>query len=121
MFPNFRANEWLEYGSLLIIALKIEDSLMHKMKKNTKVYETLEDFVADVSSNQDKLSPNVKLENIKNLFFYFAAFLMAVSLVCITHIFLFDQLAALTRKLTFRPVVLGVRFGEGFFSRMTSR
>lgn len=106
---NFRVNEWLEHGSFIAVELKIEEVLMQKAKKNVKLFETLEDFVADVSSSQEKLSPNVKLNNIRNLFLYFVVFLMAVLFVSFIDTFLFHQMQAILRKLIRWSVMLALK------------
>lgn len=69
---------------------------MLRAKKKVEVYETVDDFVNDVSS---RFSPNVKLENIQSIFFYFGGFLIVVLLVFVFDSFLFKKLKKLNRKL----------------------
>lgn len=69
---------------------------MLRVKRNLEVYETLEDLVKDISR---KVSPNVKLYNIQNLFFYFGGFFTLFSLMFIVDVFLFRLLRKIHRKL----------------------
>ena len=53
---------------------------MYKLrgKRNVEIYETLEEYVGDISR---KISPNVRLENVENLFLFFGGLLMLILLV----------------------------------------
>ena len=64
---------------------------MIRVKKNVEVYETIENFKRELSS---KVSPNVKLDNVKNLFLYFGSFLVLVSFT-----FVVDNLVKQLKKL----------------------
>lgn len=69
---------------------------MHYAQRNVEIYETIEDLVDDI---QRKVSPDVKLENTKNLYFYFFYFLVLVWLVFFGDTFLFKRLQKIYRKL----------------------
>lgn len=85
-----------EYGFLQTLQTRKYEAYMLRTQKSLKVYETLEDFVTDISG---KFSMNVKLYNITNLFFYFGGFLVLVLLVFVTNIFLLKKLKTINRKL----------------------
>ena len=72
-------------------------------QKKVEAYESLEDFVAGVSRT---VSPNIKLKNIKILFFYFGVILMLVSLVRLTAIFLFKHQRAINGKIVRCSLIL---------------
>lgn len=78
----------------------MRELLKHRVEQNVKLYENLEVFVKDVSS---KFSPDVRLDNIKNLFLYLGAFLALVSLVFVLNVFLIKKLKLIHRKLSVRP------------------
>lgn len=86
---------------------------MIRVKKTVEVYETIDTFVEEVSR---KASPNVKLENIKNLFCYFFGSLMFILFLAIMNIVLFKQLKRIIRKLLrFSAIVAQViNFGPAF-------
>lgn len=85
IFQNlqFRTRRIDQHSVHMILTLKMKEMLMHRAKRQIEVYETLDDFVKDESR---KISPIVKLENIKNLFLYLISILMVVSLLSITHV-----------------------------------
>ena len=90
-----------EHGLQLSFAAKAKEVCMLKLKKNVEVYETIEDFVGDISR---KVSPNVKLNNIKKLFLYFGGFLMFVSFVFLmNNIYLFKRRRTANLKLVRLP------------------
>ena len=70
---------------------------MLRVQKNVKVFETVEDFVEHFTSQ--KASPNVKLANVQNLFFYLIGFLMLVSLSALANAVLTKQLQSVNRRL----------------------
>lgn len=74
-----------EHGLQLSFAAKAKEVCMLKLKQNVEVYETLEDFVGDISR---KASPNVKLHNLKKTLFYFSGSLTLVSFLFIINIVL---------------------------------
>ena len=85
-----------ECGLFLFLITEVNEQFKLRVKENVEFYESLDDFVSDISQ---KVSPNVKFDNIKNLFLYFGSFLMLVLLVYVINIFLFKQLKRINRKL----------------------
>ena len=85
-----------ETGFLPFLNLKVHEVILLDAKQRVEVYETLENFVTDISR---KVSPNVKLDNIKNLF-YFVVFLIFVLFVFLIDTFLLKKLKVIKRKLT---------------------
>ena len=77
--------------------------LLQYAKRNVEVYESIEDLMDDV---QRKVSPDVKLENTRNLYFYFVGFLLFVCLAFVVDIFWFKQLQTIHRKLAGYSVML---------------
>lgn len=77
----------------------MKETLQIRIKQNVKVYESLDDFVSDVSS---KFSPNVSLDNIINLVVYFGIFLALVLVVCVLDFLdLIKQLQTINRTLVY--------------------
>ena len=76
---------------------------MIRTKKSVKVYETLEDLVDDLTR---RISPNIKLDNVKWLFFYFGCFLTLFVVVFVMDI-LFKQ-HKIHRKLIYSRKLIGV-------------
>ena len=70
--------------------------LRFRIRQNIKIFETLDDFIQDMSQ---AVSPNVKLENVEVLFFTFGGILMTVLFVFVVNVFLLKQLQAIIRKL----------------------
>lgn len=89
-FNPFRIDELFQHGFIPFLCLKTGEMLLPRIRQNVTFYETLEDFVADVSG---KFSPNVKLDNIQNLFFYLGGFLAIVSIVFLLRFFLIKRQA----------------------------
>lgn len=108
-----------EHGLQLSFAAKSRELCMLKLKRNLRVYETLEDFVGDASR---KVSPNVKLHNITNLFLYFGGFLMLISFVFVVDIFMLKQLQNINRKLVRGPatIVQGINFKESLSRKQSA-
>ena len=77
-----------ECGLFLFLITEVNEQFKLRVKENVEFYESLDDFVSDISQ---KVSPNVKFDNIKNLFFYFGSFLMLVLLVYVIDIFVMDM------------------------------
>ena len=69
---------------------------MKHARKNVAVYECLEDYVQAIS---EKVSPNIKLDNVQSLFLNFGGFLAIVSFVSVVHLVLFKQIRTIYRKL----------------------
>lgn len=88
-------DDYFQYGNVQMLAAKMREMSMLRTKRNIEVYETLADLVGDVTQ---KFSPNIKLENVENLFISFVAFLALVSITSSllrTHVFFkFDPLIA---------------------------
>ena len=84
------------------------------VRQEVEFYESLDDFISDISQ---KGSPNVKLDNFQNLFLYFGSFLMLVLLVYVIDIFLFKQLKGINRKLVrcFANILQEVNVGLSLF------
>lgn len=74
-----------EFGFYITVSAKIKRLLMHKVKRTLDVYESVDEFVADISQ---KASPDIKLYNIQKLFFYFGGILVLFSLMFIVQHFL---------------------------------
>ena len=85
-----------EHGFLLSLKSRLNDLWMRRTKKQIELYESKKEFVQEVSS---KSSPNVKLENIQNLFFYFGGFLTLVLLVFVLDKCLFKKQRKIKSKL----------------------
>ena len=83
---------------------------MLNARKNVAVYESLDDYVGEVSI---KASLNVKLENVQMMFLYFACSLVLVSFVFVMHIFLFKQLQTINRKLIRGSAILAQQMSLG--------
>lgn len=77
---------------------------MVQTKKNVEVYETLEELVGCLSA---KVSPNVKMVNVQNLFLYFVGFLLLVLSGFFADIVL---LKSLPKSLLFRRCKNGLGF-----------
>lgn len=73
-------NQLFEHGFLPFYRLKLAELLTIRIKQKLPYYETVEEFVDDVSRN---FSLGVKLDNIANLLLYFGTFLGIVLLVFI--------------------------------------
>ena len=93
---NFRLGASLECGLILFLYSEIDELLKLSVQRNVEFYGSIDDYVSDISQ---KVSPNVKLENVQNLFLYFGSFLMLVLFVYVIDIFLFKQLQRINRKL----------------------
>lgn len=92
---------------------------MFHSQQDVKVYENLDDYVGDVSR---KFSLKVKLGNVKNLFLFFAAFLMLILLLFVIDVFLFKLLRMIKRKLVRRSIFFFRRIiSEGCFSKGSRR
>lgn len=113
----FRLVALFEHGCTIKLVSKMREMLMFHAKQNVKVYETMDDYVSQ------KFSPNVKLENVENLFVYFGAFLTLVLFVFVIDVLLSKQLRALRRRLVRGTVILWHRmiFGEALFPRRAVR
>ena len=74
-----------------------------------KVYDEIETFVDDILQ---KVSPNVKLANVKNLFLYTGIFLTLVLLVNVMDLWLLKQIQTINRKLVLWFTIIGqvIRF-----------
>ena len=72
---------------------------MFRSRGNVKVYETIDDYVEEVTQ---KYSPNVKLENVRNLFIYFVAVLILILFLFIIDVFLLKRLRKIKRRLVRR-------------------
>jgi hypothetical protein len=77
----------------MAFTLKMEELVLGFMKRSVPVYQTLDDYVGEISR---KASPNVELKNIGTLFAYFGGLLMFVSLV---NTFQLKLLQIINRKL----------------------
>ena len=97
---------------------------MLSVSQKLELYQTTEAFVGGVAR---KVSPNVKLENIESLFFYFGGFMATILFVLIMNLALFmfiinlflfnqQQIIKLLRYFTILS-----RFGESFSQRMAIR
>lgn len=93
---NFRLDVSLEYGFSQFLGLKMNELLLLRIIQNIEIYNNLKDFAEEVSR---KVSPDIKLDNIQNLFVYFASILMLVLLGFIMEKFLFKKLHTASRKL----------------------
>ena len=69
--------------------------LVNRVKQNIEVYDALQDYIDAVSR---KFSPNVKLDNIQNLFLIFGGFLGFVLFVFVVDFSLDKQLQAIQRR-----------------------
>lgn len=86
-----------EAGFVTALLSDMKDVFMHTVKQDVPLFESLDDYIDEVISR--KASPNVKLENVKNLFSYLLGFLVLVLLASIVHIVLFKQLRTIYRKI----------------------
>ena len=111
---NFRLGASFEGGLLLSLYTEFKELLKLHVQRNVEFYESLDDFVSDISQ---KVSPYVKLDNVQNLFLYFGSFLMLVLLVYVIDIFLFKQLKRINRKLVrcFANLLQEVNVGLSLF------
>ena len=87
--------------------------LMLRVSQELELYQTIEELAGRVAR---KVSPNVKLDNVQKLFFYFAGFMATVLIVFILNLVLFNrrQTIKLVRYLT-------VHFGESFLLKKRKR
>ena len=111
---NFRLDALFEGGLFLFLYTEIDEMFKLLLRRNVEFYESLDDFVSDISQ---KVSPYVKLDNVQNLFLYFGSFLMLVLFVYVIDIFLFKQLKRINRKLVrcFAKLLQEVNVGLSFF------
>ena len=96
-----------EFGLQPFMTLKITEIFFHRVRQNVNLYQSLEELVSDATS---KVNPNVKMDNVLNLFLYFGGFLVLVLFLFIVEKFLFKQLQTVSFKLVFCPIIL-VHFG----------
>lgn len=81
---------------MLTFTSKFAEMYNQQTKKTVPVFETIEGFVEGISRNA---SPDVKLENMGTLFFYFAVFLILVTVAFLVDILLLRKLKKIKRQL----------------------
>lgn len=89
----------LQFGFSMFLGLKMKELLMARIMQNIEVYTDLKNFVENISK---KVSPNVKLDNVQNMFTYFVSFLMLITLVFVIGKVYSKQLQPINRKLVRR-------------------
>ena len=111
---NFRVSASFECGLILFLYTQIDELLKLLVQRDVEFYGSIDDFISDISQ---KGLPNVKLDNVQNLFLCFGSFLMLVLLVYIIDIFLFKQLKGINRKLVrcFANILQEVNVGLSLF------
>ena len=81
---------------MLTVSTKFAEMYTQNTKKKTQVYETVDGFVADLCR---KAPPDVRLENMKTLFYYFVLFLMLVSTGFLVDLLLSKHLRTIKHNL----------------------
>ena len=101
-FINGRIDLSLDFGFLRSLNLKLRAMFMLRIKRSVEIYEMIDDYVESVSR---RYSPDIKLDNTKDLFLFFGGFLALVSLFFVMDKYLFKKLIEINRRLVSYSVV----------------